>query len=212
MKLPKLAVAIMAVPERAERVTRLLQHLGLPDDCVTWDKNHNGHMANWWRAVGLAAVGNPSHVLILEDDAEPCTDFLPAVEKLVTRYPHRIISFFTGQTAAAPVNPNTLTLIPHYRHLSDVAVVYPLAWLQDLRCDFDAKRTELEQTTWQINFGADEVRVKLRPQQQVWVTLPSLVQHGCPQDSVLKHVLPHGIARPFIGHGVSAFSLRWGNV
>jgi hypothetical protein len=209
MKPSKLAVAIMAVPERAARVAKLLRHLDLPDSCVTWDHNHDGHMANWWRAVDLAAQNNPSHVLILEDDAEPCADFLPAVRRLTTRYPGRILSFFTAQAPATPAAFNTLVLVPHYRQLSDVAVTYPLAWLQDLRRDFNARHSELQQTTWQLNFGADEVRAKLRPRQQVWVTVPSLVQHGCPHDSVLKHVLPHGTARPFIGHNQSAFALQW---
>jgi hypothetical protein len=204
----KLAVSIMGVPERAERIGRLLQQLDLPQSCVALDIKHDGHMANWWRAVDIAAVNNPSHVLILEDDAEPCRDFLPTVEKLIERYPDRIISFFTAHTPDE-IEPGILKLTPYYRHLSDVAVVYPLAWLQDLRCDFDEQHQALSQTVWQVNFGADEVRAKLRPKQQVWATVPSLVQHGCPFDSVLQHTLPHGVAQPFVGHGVSALSLQW---
>lgn len=199
----------MGVPERRDRILKLIQQLDLTEASVTWDYDHHGHVFNWWRAVALASQSKPSHVLILEDDAEPCLDFMAAVQRLITIYPERIINFFTAKVYPAS---KTITLVSTYRSLSDVAAVYPRTWLDDLRRDFLIQQPQLEQGHWQAGFGADEMRVKLRPQQQVWHTVPSLVQHGSPYHSTLRHDFPHTTARSFIGEKTSALSFDWSMV
>jgi hypothetical protein len=204
-----LSIAIMGVPERRPQITKLLHQLDLPDAAVAWDDQHEGHVPNWWRAIHVASQNKSSHVLILEDDAEPCRDFVPTVQRLIELYPTRIMSFFS----AKPYEKNeVLTLIPSYRSLSDVAVVYPRVWLEELRQDFLANEEKLLASHWQAGYGADEMRIKLRPQQQVWNTVPSLVQHGSPHESTLGHNFAIAIARSFIGHDVSALTLDWSEV
>lgn len=211
MKSPnvQLGVAIMAVPERAERVGRLLSCLDLSDARVSWDPNHDGHVANWWRAVTLALANSQvTHALILEDDAEPCRDFLPAAEQLVERFPERTISFYFARRER-DLPSGAATLIPHFRALTDVAVVYPREWLEELRQDYEIQKDELEATHWQLGYGADEMRIKLRPTRRVWHTVPSLVQHGCPVESTLGHRIPNAQAPTYIGANVSALTLNW---
>ena len=199
----------MAVPARTERVAKLLDKLGLSDEVVVWDIEHAGHVPTWWRTIKLATKTNPSHILILEDDAEPCLDFLATVEKLIAMFPDRIISFYTAQTARDPQKPGQISLYSHYHAFGDVAVVYPTEWLKELEIDYRAQAANLTKMTWQAGFGADEMRMKLRPKQLVWNTAPSLVQHGCPTDSTLGHRFPRGLARPYIGSYTSPLSLDW---
>ena len=196
----------MAVPERAERVANLLQRLALDENVVSWDEHHAGHVSNWWRAIDLAGVGEPSHLLILEDDAEPCRDFLPAVQRIVEYYPARVISFFSPAVSPAG-RPANISLKPH-QGLGDVAVVYPRQWLVELRQDFLAREAELQTMHWQAGYGADEVRLKLRPHATFWTTSPSLVQHGN-GPSTLGHRLARTRSPSFIGWAQSALALDW---
>ncbi len=202
-----LGVSIMAVPERQARVDNLLTRLGLSPSCVAWDPQHQGHVPTWWHAVAIASTVPVTHALILEDDADPCGDFLVAVEKIITRYPDRIISFFSA--SKTPLPPTTqLTLMPHHG-FSDVAVVYPVAWMQALQQDFTARSQELAASKWQVSYGADELRMRLRPQLKMWCTYPSLVQHGCPTSSTLGHRFAHTVARPCLDASSSALALDW---
>lgn len=202
-----LGVGILAVPERRTRVDQLLKKLGLSEAAVAWDHNHDGHLPTWWRAIKLASSSHPSHVLLLEDDAEPCKDFIPAIQKLVETYPDRIISLFTTQEPPT-LQTGHITLVPH-NGFSDVAVVYPLAWLEGLRRDFAIWQQESGNVEWSTNHGADELRMKLRPLQKSWNTLPSLVQHGCPTQSTLGHNFAHSRARLCLEQYTSALSLDW---
>lgn len=185
---------------------RLTKQLGLDDATIAWDTHHDGHVLNWWRAVEIACRDNPTHALILEDDAEPCLDFLPAVRKLIERYPDLVMSFFSVKDSAQ--QQNRLTLTEHYG-LSDVAVVYPRGVLEDLRLEFKARGDELTKTQWQAGGGADEMRIKLQPMQKSWSTMPSLVQHGCPNESTLGHHFAHRLSPSFIGTHTSALLLDW---
>lgn len=192
----------MAVPDREVRARQLAQMLGLKEEVIAWDTDHEGHIVNWWRAVERASADNPSHVLILEDDAEPCVDFIEAVKKVIVAYPDRIISFFSAKHRAGISRQITLT--EHYG-LSDVAVVYPRKWLDELRDDYNLRIDELRENSR----GADGLRMKLRPLQKTWSTLPSLVQHGLPHESTLGHNFANSTARSFIGSHTSALMLDW---
>jgi len=200
----------MAVPERRARVEKLLATLKLDGARVTWDVDHEGHVPSWWRAMSLACQPPATHALILEDDAEPCEDFLAAVEKIVTKYPERVVSFFTVNRTLLP-DTQQLTLVAH-NGFSDVAVVYPVAWLESLKKDFVLREQELRDGKWQAGYGADELRMKLRPTQKIWATHPSLVQHGSPNQSTLGHHFPRSTAQPCLSVHNSALALDWSHL
>ncbi len=197
----------MAVPERQARVDNLLARLALPPSQVAWDTQHQGHVPNWWRAVAIASAAPATHALILEDDAEPCRDFLAAAQKIIAKYPERIISFFSASKMPPP--PTTQLSLTLHHGFSDVAVAYPVTWLQALRTDFDTREPELIASKWQKSHGADELRMMLRPQLKAWCTYPSLVQHGCPTSSTLGHRVAHSLARPCLDMYSSALALDW---
>lgn len=193
----------MAVPERAERVSRLLESLGLGPDAVMWDKTHAGHLPTWWRAVELTLAKNTSHVLILEDDAEVCRDLIPSVERLVAAHPDRIFTLYYNVRDADGARAQGLALLPVSYPLSDVAMAYPADWLRELRRDFEKSSDKF------ADKGADDMRLALRPGYKVWATMPSLVEHGSPFESTLGHRYSRARARWFIGRHRSALAIDW---
>jgi len=202
-----LGVGIMAVPERKMQVDRLLSRLALPLSQVVWDEGHEGHVFNWWRAVAVACIPAATHALILEDDAEPCQDFLAAVEKLIANYPERIISFFSVSKTPRD-GTSQLSLLPHHG-FGDVAVVYPVSLQQKLGKEFTDRDQELAIHPWNVAYGADELRMKLRPHLKMWCTYPSLVQHGSPISSTLGHRFARSLANPCLDANSSALALDW---
>lgn len=212
--MPSLGVAIMGVPERRSRQLGLLKKLGLTDDFISTDVNHQGHVFGWWQAVELAKTKSltgtpPTHLLIIEDDAEPCLEFLAAAQKLVELYPDRTISFYSNRPVVEEARQRGDRLVQVEDVPNDVAVVYPLDWINDLQRDYQAVASSFERSKRRWGYGADEMRWELRPNKVVWTTSPSLVQHGAPESSTLGHRFPSSVARWFIGHNVSALSIDW---
>ena len=208
-----LGVGILSVPERQRRLNSLLRLLELPPDVVALDFMHEGHIINWWRAADIACskalVGNesPTHALIIEDDAEPCPDFIQTVESLVDMYPDRTISFFTRD---AIVKNSTIGTLVNVKDVpTDLAVVYPVKWLKSLKQDYLKQQDSFERRKRRWGYGADEMRAELRPDKVVWATVPSLVEHGCPEASTLSHFYPTNVAARFIGGAESALSIKW---
>lgn len=198
-----ISTAIMAVPERSERVASLLDKLGLNEGKVVWDRQHAGHLPTWWRAVDLALAYETSHVLIMEDDAEPSRDLIAGLEKLVKVYPDRVFSLYSNSREVQKARVEGHKLIKTYRTLSDVAMVYPAEWLRELEVDYRKRAGEF------IGKGADEMRVKLRPGLEVWLTAPSLVEHGGINASTLNHKYFDQRARWFLGSQRSVLEIDW---
>jgi len=210
---PVLGVGVLSVPERRQRLRALLNNLGLTPDVVALDTQHMWHVYNWWRAVDIACARaidgtqKPTHVLIIEDDAEPCPDFMTVAKKLIELYPSRTISFFSRDPTVTAAATGSLTIVHDVP--TDLAVVYPVAWLLALRQDYEKHSSSFARAARRWSYGADEMRAELRPEKTVWATAPSLVEHGCPLHSTLAHFYPQNIATRFIGADVSALSIDW---
>lgn len=202
-----LGIGIMSVPERHPRLAELLKTLDLPASVVSIDERHKGHVANWWAAADIACSAGATHALIIEDDAEPCPDFLAVVKKLIERYPNRTIGFFSRSPSVldAPVG----SLLRVHDVPTDLAVVYPVKWLRELKKDFSKVQDSFTGHKRRRSYGADEMRLELRPNKRVWTTVPSLVEHGCPTQSTLAYFYPDNVARRFIGKDISALSIDW---
>lgn len=206
-------VAVMAVPERADRVSRLLERLDLDESAVSWDPDRIGHARNWWRACRLAAgrpwrreyEGRPvSHALVLEDDVTVCRDLVPAVERIVRLHPHDVLGLYANRREVDVARAQGRSLVRVRDVWNDQAFCYPLGWLAALRRDFLA-HPELDTQ----DAGADGLRRRLRPGLETLVTAPSLVDHALPTDSTLGHNHPSRRARWFLGEEVSALSIDW---
>lgn len=208
-----LGVGVLSVPERKQHVQQLLKHLKLDESIVALDVKHEGHVVNWWRAANIAmsrplsGSTKPTHALIVEDDAQPCLDFIAAVQRLVRLYPDRTISFFTRDPVVQHAATGELVRVNDVP--TDLAVVYPITWLKAVQADYEMCRDDFARHKRRIGYGADELRHELRPDKLVWATVPSLVQHGCPTQSTLGHRYPTNVAARFVGSETSGLSINW---
>lgn len=89
-------VRIMAHPSRREHVEHILAVLSLPEDAVAWDDRETTGDAMY---TSLKAWTQPlpdgcTHRLVLQDDVEPCDNFLEIAEQVAANFPAQIVSFF----------------------------------------------------------------------------------------------------------------------
>jgi hypothetical protein len=198
----------MAVPERKQQVSKLTERLGIADSQIAWDHNHLGHLYNWWQAIDIASKNNPSHVLILEDDAIIPNNLLKASEKLIGKYPSFIINLFSFRPISDGVKPGSLVMLPKALN-GDVAAIYPVAWLDELRKDYLKNPDILKNIKSSFGGGAEELRAALRPGYDQWITVPNLVQHDSSSKSILGHYLEVGQSSNCLSEEDDALSLDW---
>lgn len=96
-----IAYRVVAVPERIEHARRLADATGAE---LVIDHTHEGTFANHIRA--LASVADASHVVVLEDDAIVCADFISHVERLIEERPLHLLGLYVGR--GHPVQPQPL--------------------------------------------------------------------------------------------------------
>lgn len=87
-----IAYRIVAVPEREERARHLSNAIG---GQVILDRDHDGAFPNHLRA--LESAGTATHVVILEDDAIVCSDFIEHVERLIAERPDHLLGLYVGR-------------------------------------------------------------------------------------------------------------------
>ena len=87
-----IAYRIVAVPEREEQARALARKVG---GLVILDVNHDGAFPNHVRA--LASADNPTHVVVLEDDAILCGDFGDHIKALIEERPDHLLGLYVGR-------------------------------------------------------------------------------------------------------------------
>lgn len=203
-----LSVAVFTVPSRAARLQRLLDSIPEPIAIVTDPgEGHWPTAQRAWRAYDRDAT----HHLVLQDDIVACRDFIPAVRQIVGMHPLGVYSFFSfwkrGRELAEQGNGFWLQL----RQCSYAqALCLPVPWIDEwLMWD----RTYLRQDRW-----TDDNRLGLWCQQHsllVHTTVPSLVQHEAPSDSVVDPAMNNKRrVSPYYFHDLydmeaSALELDW---
>lgn len=85
-------VAVIAHHTRTEQAERLAGEL---DAYLFVDLLTLGSTWNHLRALNWAA-NKTGHLIVLEDDAQPCDGFLEHAAQFITEYPDRLISFYLG--------------------------------------------------------------------------------------------------------------------
>lgn len=99
----KIAYRILAVPERSESVRDILSRLGMDDDIVFWDHDHNGCMWNalrLWRSY-KDLPSDFTHLCLIADDALIVRQFVEASTKCAQHFPNAIWSFATYDAHAS---------------------------------------------------------------------------------------------------------------
>lgn len=207
-------VDIAAHPARADRVDRLVEQVTSEGAGVRvfWDPQPQGP-PDVWRTVRQAwtAPTPHSHRLVLQDDAVPCRDFCPAVDRIASLYPDRAVNLFViRQAHADSALTRGVHLVPLPDWLYSVAILLPaamgpdyVAWAEEQRRDGVLKDDVRLDDDHALKLYLRHLR---RP---MWGTVPCLVQHGAPADSLLGHSRRSRTSDFFLGEDVSGLDVDW---
>ncbi len=167
---------ITAHTSRAAAATRLALDL---DACVFMDDGSLGEPGNTRRALRWAEQQAASHVIVVQDDAEPVPGFLDLAHAAITERPEHVISYYlgTGRPSAAhfatlvtKANQTDARWVDTNRLYWGVAWSIPTTYLPDLNAWLKLKAgtpTDTEVGHWS--------RLRHRPCTHTW---PSLVDHA----------------------------------
>lgn len=181
---PRVAVAIQTHPAR-EAMARALG-ARIPGATLVFDPDPLGYRSPWrtYRTALEAQVhadNGATHLLVIQDDAEPCTNFLPAVHLTAAARPDGLVVLFVGgqpRTLRDAVwgacnRDETFALCPPAQWVPAVAVIWPVPVIAPALEWVTAQR-------YPEKFTADDEiigRVKTALNLQAWATVPNLVEH-----------------------------------
>jgi hypothetical protein len=178
----RLSVAIQTHPKRDE-MARALQAL-LPESELVVDPDPTAYRSPWrtYREALARTPADATHRLVIQDDTEPCQNFLPALDLVIAARPsHPIVLFVSGLHKPAvaalmracdrdepfAVVPASVVWIPA------VAVVWPAEMIAPILAWTDAQH-------YPVKFSADDEilgRACRSLGYEVLCTVPSLVEH-----------------------------------
>lgn len=200
-----LSVAVMAVPERRAMVEELLASLGpwFPAVRVIYDEDLAGCWATAKRAW-QAYPQNATHHLVLQDDALPCRDFLAGAAKACSFRPHHPITYTCWRET-----------------LMNKALAQGVSWIEtpdgvygqatSLPTWMIPRLMKWEEATMDPACHHDDARIArycIDHTIPIYATVPALVQHGAPSDSLLGQDNARRIAQSFQAER-SALSINW---
>jgi len=200
----KLSLAIMTHPARAGLIPQLVKRLGprTPRQIIS-DVTSQGV----WRTARRAweaAPRNATHHLVLQDDVIPCRKFYQAALDAIGAVPDRPISFYANRkiiTAALEAG-SSWAVIPDGAW--GQAMCLPASMIPDwiAWCDRHVDKS----------FRHDDTRLTLwllYVQRPVFCTVPSLVEHGLPAQSLAGNSNRNRVARCFIGADADGTAIDW---
>lgn len=209
---PSVDYIIQSVPSRRDLRQRLLDQLP-PAGVVEDDGPPPG---NPWRGYqlclqrGLDDPTKPAHLLILQDDTLVCRNFVPALERLIAAVPENpVCLFYPGLAMKSDRNKRravqserTLFILNRLDFVPIVAVLWPRAKAEHFyEWSRDVVIPGLKPPYRSDDAVAGYWMRKTR--QDVYVALPSIVQHPDDADPVKDG--PH-VARNGTDRGRVAFS------
>lgn len=198
----RLSVAITAVPARSAMVNRLIGQLrGTPVD-VLWDRDKKGCWWNAERALRTASAKH-THLLLLQDDALLCKDFVATVEAIGAAVPNEWVSLFTTSKKAARAHENGARWVTCDRTWG-VANLLPV-WMVNDFLKWVAKYPSPSKSSDGRFFA-----YLLSHERRAWFPMPSVVEHGGAGRSESGHGgFVQLRAGAFIGADVSGTSIDW---
>lgn len=175
----QLLARVQAHPSREHLWPALYEALSpLPVEVLV----HSSDPPDPWAGYRACLSGLPdcSHVLIVQDDAQPCVNFVPALEQIAERHPDIPVCLFMGsQPASAATKARRLMQrgVVRYIPLGPasfvplVAVLWPKAKAEEfLHWSRSGHTTRAD--------DGNAARWMKTTKQQIMVTVPSLVQHN----------------------------------
>lgn len=213
----RLSVSIQAHPDRFDLVTGLRLSLSLTDQAelvpVAWDDEGppNGNADRGWRTARRAwqlADPDADWHLVLQDDAVPCADLVPGLERALEHVPaEAVVSPYLGRGGGNGYRWRTIAAQAAESHPSwvvssklswGVAIILPTRLVPEMLDACDRKHGVTDDM--RIAGWAEKRRT------EVWYPWPSLVDH-LPVPSLTKHRAADRVA--WRHHRESALELDW---
>lgn len=209
----ELGIGIQTVPARAGMLAALHETLHQQETTyatgVQCDTKQEGPTKTWLDLIrNMLMPARFTHILLLEDDAIPCLDFIAAAKEAIAARPDSPISF-------CAVLPYESQPVGHWvaygkRHRTNVAIAFPKPWLQRF---YDwASRPETAQEIGPFYVASDAVLSYYLVnvlKQPMWVTVPQLVEHGGSGKSARPGGQGTWLTKDFIGADVSGLGIEW---
>jgi len=208
----RLSASVMAHPDRADQVRRLLERLDRPV-AVAWDGEGkpSGSGDRVWRTARrgwqLADPDADWH-LLLQDDAVPCADLLAGLERALAYVPpDAAVSTYLGTGRNVPIRWEALARaadtagacwVRSTKLMWGVGIALPVPLISEMIAYAD-----------RLSNVPDDMRVAgwiERRRGEVWYPWPSLIDH-LPVPSLTKHRAAERVARRH--HGGSALEINW---
>lgn len=169
-----------------------------------------GEKRSCWPTVGaayrwLAQQTKATHVIELADDSLPCRDFIEGAKNAFAAKPEEIVNFFTMRRSC--VEP-TLAAGKHWFTSPDSTWGGMMGMPRAVCADFlDWERQHVDP-----EYIHDDGRLNLYLwhgiKKPIWVTVPSLLEHIDPGNSLLGHGNRMRVATAFLGSR-SAATIDW---
>lgn len=177
--LPLIVARVQHHPSRAPLIPRLLEALSpLPTEVCTHSSDPPDPWAGYRNCLG--DLPECSHVLIVQDDAQPCRNFAPAVEQIAQRHPDSPVCLFLG-TLPSPVAAQARRVMKNNKRRY---LPFMNAAFVPLVCVLWPRHKAQEFLHWTHGShritradDANVARWMIRTRQVVQVTVPSLVEH-----------------------------------
>ena len=164
----KIDVRVFAVPERKDNVKKLQEALNIPDENIVWDNDHKGILPTAKKVWSLKT--DKPFVMVMNDDAVICKDFMKYVEKIISLHPNHIVSLFPWQFRKRKQVRNRPRPTPYIltKEVMGLAVIMKTEYIKPCL------------DSWTDDF-ADDVNITRWAKENdipILTTLPSIVQHG----------------------------------
>lgn len=202
----KLAVAITLHPAREHRLPKLLADLSPCDDVhVEIDRVGVGpwpQTQKCWRSLPSDA----SHLLILQDDVVLCRDFYISAVRALRHQRNVPVGFYANHKNIDSAREKGVSWAKISGGVWGQAQCLPRAYVKAFLEWEERTKPYPDQPNYDDRRLGDFLKERRIP---VRCTVPSLVEHGCPSDSLIGYSNKRRVARWFIGEDVSGLSVDW---
>jgi hypothetical protein len=179
MTIAPVTIAVPGIESRESIIAS--QREQLPGLHVLWDTEREGVWPMTRRALQWGGAQDASHVLILQDDALPCDSLCDNLSRIVEVLPNAVVSLFSMRKSIGAAFDAGQRWVRSTDGLYTQAYLMPRDWAVDALAWCDRMIRP--------DYGWDDRRLVAyfawERNEPIWGTCPSLVQHGCPSDSLL---------------------------
>ncbi len=198
-----LSIAVFTVPSRYQRLQRLLE--SIPQQVTVITDSGDGHWPTAKRAWRAHRPG-ATHHLVLQDDVIACRDFIPAVYRCIDLAPLEVLSFFSFWKAGHELYARGSSHWLRQRQCAYAQAICLPVELIEMWLTWDQNNLRQDRWTDDNRLGAFCYQYGL----MVYTTVPSLVQHEAPSDSVIdKRMNNARRVSPYYIGDQSALDIDW---